>query len=81
MGIGFAVGFSFGVGWVVCTSPFSEGLLGLVSGRLGILGYAAIERKFREPLDIDATLGSDRGGCTQFDTDVHEGQTLVLEDW
>ena len=53
----------------------------LFSGRLGILGYAAIERMFREPLDIDATLGSDGGGCTQFDTDVHEGPSLVLEDW
>ena len=81
MGTVFAVGFSFGVGCVFCTSPFSEGLLGLVSGRFGILGYAAIERMFREPLDIDATLGSDGGDCTQFDTDVHEGPSLVLEDW
>ena len=56
--------------------------MGLVSGRVGtgIAGYA-IGRNFRDPLDIDVTLGRDGGGSTQFDSDVPEGPSLDSEDW
>ena len=77
-----AVGFTLGVSSVVCSKHFSEGLVGLVSGRLasGSALYA-IGRNFRDPLDIDVTLGSVGGGSTQFDSEVPEGPSLDLEDW
>ena len=56
--------------------------MGRASGRLGkgIARYA-IGRNFRDPSDIDVTLGSDGGGSTQFDSDVPEGPSLDAEEW
>ena len=73
----FAICFTPGVGSAVCINPFSEGLVGLASGRFGtgIVGYA-FGRSSRDPLDIDVTLGSGGGGSTQFDSDVPGGPSL-----
>ena len=82
VGTAFAVGFTLGVASVVCINPFSEGLVGLASGRVGngLAGYA-IERIIRYPLNIDVTLGSDGGGSSRCDSDVLEGPSLDPEDW
>ena len=39
------------------------------------------DENFRDPLDIDVTLGSDGGGSAQFDSDVPVGPLLDSEDW
>ena len=69
----FAVAHTFGVGGVICSNPFKEGLVNLASGRFRteIAGYA-IGRNIRDPLHLDVTLGSDGGGSTQFDSDGDE---------
>ena len=74
VGAVFAVGFTLGVGSVICFNPFSEGFAGLASGRLGTgtAGYA-IGRNLWDPLDVDVTLCSDVGGRVQFDLEAPEG--------
>ena len=44
-------------------------------------GVLPILRNFRDPLDIDVTLGSESGESAQFDLDVPQGSSFDPEDW
>ena len=82
VGTVFAVGFTLGVGAVICFNPFSGGFEGLASGRFGtgIAGHA-IGRYLRGSLENDVTVGSEDGGSTQFDLGVPGGPSLDPDDW
>ena len=60
--------FLFPVAWSVSVRS-QKGSRVLLQGGSAIAGYA-IGRNSRDPLDVDVTLGSAGGGCTQFDSHV-----------